>query len=160
MTGASVQLVNKIILLIGLKEGMISVKESDRFKLFTHRVVFGDILPRDMVQELSQIQQEMKAGLESRENALERLKKDSPQALLKEIDKDSKENPLYYGIAPLSMPAGNRLVNPSDGSVMLEPEKEEIPVENNANPQMDFKNKVGTNRDGEEKKLFTGLEKT
>lgn len=160
MTGASVQLVNKIILLIGLKEGMISVKESDRFKLFTHRVVFGDILPRDMVQELSQIQQEMKAGLESRENALERLKKDSPQALLKEIDKDSKENPLYYGIAPLSMPAGNRLVNPSDGSVMLEPEKEKIPVENNANPQMDFKNKVGTNRDGKEKKLFTGLEKT
>ena len=81
--------------------------------------------------------------------------------MLKEIDKDSKENPLYYGITPLSMPAGNRLVNPSDGSVMLEPEKEEIPVENNANPQMDFKNKVGTNkRVVKEKKLFTGLEKT
>ena len=117
-------------------------------------------MPRDMVQELSQIQQEMKAGLESRENSLERLKKDSPQALLKEIDKDSKENPLYYGIAPVSMPAGNRLVNPADGSVMLEPEVEEVPTESNANPQIDFKNKVGTNREGEDKKPFTGLEKT
>lgn len=159
MTGSAVQLINKIALLIGLTEGMINIKDEDRSMIFNHRVVFSDILPRDMVQELSQIQQELKAGLESRSNAMVRLGKDNIVAMNKEILEDSTKNPMFYGITPVSMPSGNRLVNPETGKVLLEGKEPEV-KESNANPQVDFKNKVGTNREGEDKKVFSGLEKT
>src|SRR5699024_339187 len=134
-----VQLINKIALLIGLTEGMINIKDEDRSMIFNHRVVFGDILPRDMVQELSQIQQELKAGLESRSNAMVRLGKDNIVAMNKEILEDSTKNPMFYGITPVSMPSGNRLVNPETGKVLLEGKEPEV-KESNANPQVDFKN--------------------
>lgn len=159
MTAQSVIEVNKIITKIGITEGLLKPTTDDLFKLYNHRVVFGDILPRDLVQELNQLQSEFKLGLASRREAMERLGKDSIDNLLKEIKDDREENPIFYGSVPLSVPSGNRLVNIVNGEVILKPE-EFAQEEPKANPQVELKNTTGMNREGEEKKVFSGLEKS
>lgn len=64
---------------------------------FWNEVSIPDTLPKDMLLELQQIQQEMKMGLESRRNAMKRMGKENIDELIKEIDEDMSKNPCIYG---------------------------------------------------------------
>lgn len=91
--------VNKLILLVSLSEGLIFKPEEVTTKdFFYNEVTIPDTLPKDMLLELQQIEQEMKMGLEYRENALRRLGKDNTEELIAKIDADREENPTIYGI--------------------------------------------------------------
>ena len=61
---------------------------------------------------------------------------------------------------PLSMPLSNRLVNTFDGNIILEADKSTVEVESKANPQVDLKGTVGRTREGEDKKINSGLQNT
>ena len=90
--------VNKLILLVSLLEGLI-IKPADvpNRDFFFNECTLPDTLPKDMLLELQQIQQEMKMGLESRKNAAKRAGKENIESLFEEIDKDIKDNPCFYG---------------------------------------------------------------
>lgn len=64
---------------------------------FFNEVKLPDTLPKDMLLELQQIQQEMTMGLESRKGAMKRMGKENIEQLIEEIDEDMKENPEIYG---------------------------------------------------------------
>lgn len=89
---------HKLILLVSMFEGLVT-KPSDvsTRDFFKTEVSLPDTLPKDMLLELQQIQQEMKMGLESRRNAMKRIGKENIDELIKEIDADMKENPCLYG---------------------------------------------------------------
>lgn len=157
-TSKSIALVNKIILKIGVTEGLIKIPSGIKaFDFYNHRVWWGEILPKDMHTELEMIQQELKAGLTTREDAMTRLYKDNVNTLLKQIDEDVKENPQFYGVPTLSLPSGNRLVSTFDGKVIVDALSSE---DSNANPQPDFKGTVGRTREGEDKELNAGWNNT
>ena len=90
---------NKLILLVSMFEGIIK-KPSDisARDFFWNAVTLPDTLPKDMLLELQQIQQELKMGLESRRNAMKRIGKENIEELIKEIDEDRENNPTIYGI--------------------------------------------------------------
>ena len=110
-----------------------------------------------MVTELEMIQSELKAGLTTREDAMVRLYKDNVTDLSKKVEEDVKKYPQFYGINPLSMPTGNRLVNTFDGSIIVKQEDTSEET-SNGTQQVDLKNTVGRNRDGEDKQLNSGLQ--
>ena len=56
-----------------------------------------DTLPKDQMLELTQIQLEMKLGLECRHGALKRLGRENIQDILDEVDQERKEHPEYFG---------------------------------------------------------------
>ena len=100
-TEDGIERLNKLILLVSLFEGLIKKPESIPTRdFFWNEVSIPDTLPKDMLLELQQIQQEMKMGLESRRNAMKRIGKENIDELIKEIDKDMKENPAIYGQMP------------------------------------------------------------
>jgi hypothetical protein len=120
-TKESLKLVNKIVLKIARQEGLLTVDESIKNKdIFNHEVIFSDILPKDMMLELQQIQQEMKAGLEDREGAMKRLKKDNIQEKLTKIETERKETPMMYGVEPVLVANGQILVNPETGETITD----------------------------------------
>lgn len=155
----SIVYINKVILKIGIVEKLIDIPEGvEAFDFFTHRIWWGDLLPKDRTVELEQIQLELKAGLTTREDAMTRLYKDNVSDLSMKIDEDVKKNPQFYGIQPISLPSGNRLVSTYDGKVIVkEIEQQEI---SKANPQVDLKNSVGRNREGEDKQVNSGMGNT
>ena len=89
---------NKLILLVSMFEGLVR-KPTDiaTRDFFWNEVSLPDTLPKDMLLELQQIQQEMKMGLESRRNAMKRIGKENIDELIKEIDADMEKNPCIYG---------------------------------------------------------------
>lgn len=93
-----IQQVNKLILLISLMEGIIKrptgVSNSD---FYYSEVTIPDTLPKDMLLELQAIQQEMKLGLESRANAMQRIGQEDIEKLTEEIDADMEKHPILYG---------------------------------------------------------------
>lgn len=90
--------VNKLILLIALSEGLITKPATMSTRdFFFNEVKLPDTLPKDMLLELQQIQQEMTMGLESRKGAMKRMGKENIEQLIEEIDEDMKENPEIYG---------------------------------------------------------------
>lgn len=159
MSASSIGQINRLILKMGMDEGMFTPPTKDLFRVYQHEIVFGDALPRDTAQELQNIQTELKAGLISRRSAMENLGMDYIDDELEDIAQDRKDNPIAYGVTPISISTGNRLVSPEDGKVIVKAEDIGATESHKANPQMDLKNKVGTNRDGEDVKVLTGLEK-
>ena len=117
-TKESIKLVNKIVLKIGKEEGLFNVEGVNNKDLYAHEVIFSDILPKDALMELQQIQDEMKAGLEDREGAMKRLKKDNIQEKLVKIEGERKKNPMMYGITPQLVANGQILVNPETGETI------------------------------------------
>ena len=90
--------VNKLILLVSILEGLIIKPDSiSNRDFFYNECNLPDTLPKDMLLELQQIQQEMKMGIESRKNAAKRAGKENIDTLLKEIDEDIEKNPCFYG---------------------------------------------------------------
>lgn len=87
-------LINKLILLIGVKEDLINIPEGVSSKDFYYNEVeITDTLPKDILLELQQIQIELGLKLEKRENAMKRLGKTDIETLMKEIDEEVKKDP-------------------------------------------------------------------
>ena len=159
-TSKSLVFINKVILKIGVTEGMIDIpQKTDAFKFYSHRIWWGEMLPKDLITELEMVQLELKSGLTTREDAMTRLYKDNVSNMLSKIDQDVKKNPQFYGIQPISLPTSNRLVSTFDGSIIVK-ENAEVVSNSNANPQVDLKNTVGRNRSGEDKQINSGLQNT
>ena len=101
-TTKGIQQVNKIILFIAKKEGLLEQPShvSNR-EFYTTKIHFPDILPKDKLLELQQIQIEMSQGLEYRAKAMERLGKEDIQDYIDLIDEDCYINPHFYGKTPV-----------------------------------------------------------
>lgn len=101
MSKEGLEKVNKLILLISLKEGLIKKPDNLSFKEFyDHEVIIPDTLPRDELTELKLIETEFRLALEHREGALKRLGRRNIKAKIKEIDKDRRLHPDVYGLDP------------------------------------------------------------
>lgn len=97
-TETGLEQVNKLILLISLLEGLIFKPANIANRDFYYNECnIPDTLPKDMLLELQQIQQEMKMGIESRKNAAKRAGKENVDKLIEEVNEDIKENPCFYG---------------------------------------------------------------
>ena len=93
------QHINRLILLIALKEGLIQIPPSVSVREFYNNVVtFPDPLPKDNLIELQQIDVEMRLGLESRYGAMERLGREDAKKTMIAIEKDMEENPHFYSV--------------------------------------------------------------
>lgn len=100
-TAMGLETVNKLILHIGLVENLIAVPEGvSKKEFFTTEILFPDILPKDKLLELQQIQIEMQLGLEYRKKAMERIGKEDLTDYLDNIAKDIEEYPTFYGMQP------------------------------------------------------------
>lgn len=96
-TAEGIQQVNKMILVISLEHGLIEKPEEISMRDFlSNTVEMPDTLPKDLLMELNQIQQEMTLGLECRHGAMERLGKDNIKKRISEIDKERAENPELF----------------------------------------------------------------
>lgn len=97
-TSNAIQEVNKIILFIALNRNLI-VKPSTitNKEFYKTSIKFPDVLPKDKLLELQQIQIEMKQGLEYRKKAMERLGKEDLNDYLEKIQEDVTEYPEFYG---------------------------------------------------------------
>lgn len=94
-----IQRVNKLILLIGLKEGLIQIPPNVSVRdFYISTVNFPDPLPKDTLIELQQIDTEMRLGLESRYGAMERLGRKDVKKTLAAIDKDLQDNSHFYSV--------------------------------------------------------------
>lgn len=103
-----IQQVNKLILYIALQNKLITKPETMSNKdFYTTEVTFPDVLPKDRLIELQQIQTEMSLGLEYRKKAMERLGKEDINDYIQNIDKDVEENPEFYGRQPKEDPQLN-----------------------------------------------------
>jgi hypothetical protein len=90
---------NKLILLIALKEELITKPDDIQGRyFFFNEVDLPDTLPKDELLELQQIQIEMQLGLLSRRGALKRMGKEKIDDMILEIDKDRRDNPTVYGL--------------------------------------------------------------
>lgn len=97
-TAEGIKQVNKLILYIAKQEKLITQPEGiENVDFYTTTVTFPDILPKDKLMELQQIQIEMKQGLEYRKKAMERLGKEDLSDYIAKIDEDVKNNPEFYG---------------------------------------------------------------
>ena len=127
-TAYGIQQVNKLILHIALKEGLIKKPEgvSNR-EFFKTEVTFPDILPKDKMIELQQIQMEMRMGLEYRKKAMERLGKDDLVDYERNIEEDSKKYPEFYGMKPEEPQLNSGMTN---GQTPVEQVRKEITGQN------------------------------
>lgn len=97
-TAEGVMQVNKLVLFIALKENLITMPPNVTPKdFYKTSITFPDILPKDKLLELQQIQIEMKQGLEYRKKAMERLGKEDLNDYMDKIEEDVKDYPEFYG---------------------------------------------------------------
>lgn len=89
--------INKMILFIALKEGLIVKPDNITMKDFVSNTVdIPETLPKDELIELQKIHQEMLLGLECRHGALERLGADNISAKLEEVDVERDQHPELF----------------------------------------------------------------
>lgn len=147
MTKEGLEYVNKLILLIGLVEGMIKVPNGvKRSDFFYNEVTFDNILPKDTLLELQELELEMKMGLESREDAMKRRGKDNIQEKIKKIDGDMKANPSLYGKEDI-----NEQIELMKEQAKIQPKGAPAPTSTNKTP------KVGENKEGKPKQVNAGF---
>lgn len=152
--------VNKLILLLSEKEGLISVpsdvKRSDFFK---NEVTFTSILPKDGILELQEIEQEMKLGLTTREEAMKRRGKDHIQDNITKIDEDMEKNPELYGKEDIQkqidLAEGQALVQQQMADPTLLDGSPESELELGNSPSS--ATPVGKNKEGKDKKINAGF---
>ena len=100
-TATALEQVNKLILYIALQENLITKPEHiSNQQFYKTEIKFPDILPKDKLMELQQIQIEMQNGLEYRRKAMERLGKEDINDYISKIDEDVALNPTFYGKQP------------------------------------------------------------
>ena len=126
-TGCGVQEVNKLILHIGKREKLIEQPaEASNKEFYTTSIKFPDVLPKDKLIELQQIQIEMKQGLEYRKKAMERLGKEDLNDYLEKIDEDVELHPQFYGQAPKDERGGELNSGFTNGQSPVEQVRKEI----------------------------------
>lgn len=92
-TAKGLQKINKLILLIALREGLIEIpSDMDNREFYTTDITFPDALPKDRLIELQQIQLELQLGLESKKGAMRRLNKENITLLLEEIEQERQDD--------------------------------------------------------------------
>jgi hypothetical protein len=107
LTKEGLEYVNKLILLIALKEGLITKPEGITMRQFVeNEVTFDSAIPKDVIAQLQQLEVEMKLGMADREEGMERMNKDNIQHRINKIDEDRKKNPMLYGIVPPEQQTG------------------------------------------------------
>ena len=107
LTQSGIQTINKIIIHIALKEGLIFKPDDiDNVDFYYTDVVIPDTLPKDTLLELQVITMRLSNQLISRKRALERLGEENIDALIAEIDREMQTNPLIYGIKPEEINSG------------------------------------------------------
>lgn len=132
-TSTALQDVNKIILFIATKEGLITKPEKATNKEFyTTEILFPDVLPKDKLLELQQIQLEMQHGLEYRKKAMERLGKEDINDYINKIDEDVENNPEFYGQQPKEPEVNSGFTN---GSTPVEQVRKEMTGQNGSMTQ-------------------------
>lgn len=113
-TATGIERVNELIQFISLHHGLIRKPENvSMCDYVSNTVEMPDTLPKDMLMELNQIQQEMTLGLECRHGAMERLGKDNIRKKLAEIDKERTEHPELFN-PMLQTTWYQNMVNPSE----------------------------------------------
>lgn len=96
-TAGGLQTINKMILFISLREGLIEKPDDMGMAEFLDNTVsLPDTLPKDELLELQKIETEMKLGLECRHGAMERVGKEDVENKLAEIDKERAEHPELF----------------------------------------------------------------
>ena len=86
---------------MAIQEKLIKKPEGVSNKdFYCTEITFPDVLPKDKLLELQQIQMEMQQGLEYRKKAMERLGKEDINDYINNIDADVKANPEFYGRQP------------------------------------------------------------
>lgn len=126
--------INKLILLISMLEGFIRAPKDVPLKhFFWNTCSLPDTLPKDKLLELQAIQQEMKAGLESRSGAARRLDKEDFDSKTKaEVDADIKDNPCFYGHSDPNDPRHFPQINSgmTNGQTPIEQVRKEVTGQN------------------------------
>lgn len=132
-TSTALQDVNKIILFIATEEGLITKPEKATNKEFyTTEILFPDVLPKDKLLELQQIQLEMQHGLEYRKKAMERLGKEDINDYINKINEDVENNPEFYGQSPKEPEINSGFTN---GSTPIEQVRKEMTGQNGSMTQ-------------------------
>lgn len=127
-TASAVQEINKIILYMAVKEELIFKPETVTNKDFYEtEITFPDVLPKDRLIELQQIQLEMQNGLEYRKKAMERLGKEDINDYIAKIDEDVEKNPEFYGKQPKEKELNSGFTN---GQTPVEQVRKEITGQN------------------------------
>lgn len=92
--------INRLILLMGLQNDLVQIQPSVSVRdFYTTEVVFSDALPKDELIELQKIEMEMRLGLESRQNAMNKLGKNT-KIIQEQLNEDFINNSEFYGHAP------------------------------------------------------------
>lgn len=132
-TASAIQEINKIVLFIAKKEGLVTQPEKASNKdFYCTEIMFPDVLPKDRLLELQQIQLEMKNGLEYRKKAMERLGKEDLSDYIKKVDEDVEANPEFYGQQPKEQLMNSGFTN---GQTPVEQVRQEMTGQNGSNPQ-------------------------
>jgi hypothetical protein len=173
MTKEGLEFVNKLILLVGLIEGLIEIpnevqveekdsenpdspakkvtKKIKRSDFFYNEVHFESILPKDDLLEMQQIQAEMKSGITSREEAMKRMGRDNIQEQISKIDADMKKHPTLYGQVDV-----NQQLELAKGQAQIQSQYGVTPQANSTSTN---KNRpIGTNKDGKPSQLNAGYQ--
>lgn len=160
MTGETLEDINKLIIKIGIEEGLLQdVDDIPVRDLYMHTIEFGEMIPRDTVRELEQLQNEFKLALVDRREAMVRLGKSNVEEKLTSIDKERKEKPFIYGKTAVAMPSTSRLVDNETGDILLKDEKPPEPTNTLAGGKqvkMDEKGAVGKDQRGNDTKVNSG----
>lgn len=127
-TAEGIKQVNKLILYMAVKNNLLAKPSNiTNAEFYKTSVTFPDILPKDKIMELQQIQIEMNQGLEYRKKAMERLGKEDINDYIKNIDEDVKNNPEFYGKMKESPEMNSGMTN---GSTPIEQVRKEITGQN------------------------------
>lgn len=148
--------VNRMISKISIDEGLLEVGAFNPQQIYNHKVTFGDILPKDIKAELESIQQELKMGLESREGAAIRLKKDNIEELFSNVAKDKETNPMFYGKTPMILSPGQILIDAETGEKIAENEVENVEGDASKKKGLPPEKITGKNKDGQDLKIISG----
>lgn len=110
MSREGIEKVNKLILLISLKEGLIKKPENMSYRdFYNNEVIFPDTLPKDELMELNKIESEFRLAIENREGAMKRLGRQNIQAKLQEVDEERKRHPEVFGLNPEGINNASRI---------------------------------------------------
>jgi hypothetical protein len=161
MTKAGLQWINKTVLLVGEKEGLIKVPEEVTYKdgedvaktekilrkdFFYNEIIFDSILPKDSLLELQEVEMEMRLGLTSREDAMKRRGKSNIQEKIANIDVDMKKHPTLYGQVDIQQ------------QIELMKEQAKLSPTGTPTPSASPTKPIGTNKDGKTKQINAGYQ--
>lgn len=146
LTEDGLEKVNKLIILAGIREGLLEIPEyvnvgkgttvdgkhvdldadgeGDRGQkvhlrdVYYNEVTIPSTLPKDVLIEIQLIQAEMASGLESRAGALSRLGREDISNKLVEIDLDRRLHPDIYGLSEIDPEINSGFLNGEDTEML------------------------------------------